>query len=49
MSFYMTKLEFPLELYMLFRLEKLSVIYATSYYIECCQALLTLMRGLSCS
>jgi hypothetical protein len=36
----MTKLEFPPEPYMLFRLEKYPLIYAACFFIEFCQALL---------
>ena len=48
MSSCMTKLEFPPEPYMLFRLGRLLHIYCL-YCIEFCQALLTLMRDLSSS
>ena len=44
MSFCMTKLEFPPEPYMLFRLGNFHI-YAACFCIEFCQALLTLMRG----
>jgi hypothetical protein len=49
MSSCMKKLEFLSQPYMLFRLGKLQHIYAACYCIEFGQALLTLMRDLSCS
>ena len=48
MSSYMTKLEFLPEPYMLFIIEKLPHICCL-FCIKFSQALLTLMRGLSCS